>query len=124
VNIKSNLTAILVASLVAILAIALLIIVISGNDPDKYIGSISTLVGLLVTAGVIGGRLDKVSKNVNGNTTKVLNENAALRERNAYLEATFSETPKDNGFQASVPLMSEDTINRIKADRDDLPSHK
>lgn len=123
-NIKNNLTTVLIACLAALLIIALTVIVITGNNPDKYIGSISTLVGLLITAGVIGPRLDKVSKNVNGNTTRLTDENDYLRKRNAALEQAAAIQGTGPVVVAPEPLMSEDTIERIKSDRDSLPAHR
>jgi len=109
VNIKNNLTTILVACLAALLIVALTVIVITGNNPDKYIGSISTLVGLLITAGVIGPRLDKVSKNVNGNTTRLMN---TIDQQNALI-VSLGGTP-----------VQTDGIEQIAADRDSLPAHR
>lgn len=107
----------------AIVLLAFLaLILILDKDVEAYIGSITTLVTLLVTTGLIGRRLDVVSKNVNGNTSKLLEENKALRELVGVGTDTVTTARKPE--DVAIPLMSEDTIQRISDDKDRLPSHK
>lgn len=118
-TIKNNLVAVLVfLGLIIIIGFVVLLLILD-KPIDQYVGSLTTIVAIVSGLGLLGNRIDKVSKNVNGNTTKLLNENASLRERNAHLEAT-----QGLGFSPGVPLMSEDTVSRIAADRDTLPAHK
>jgi hypothetical protein len=65
--------------------------------------------------------LDTVAKNVNGNTTRLLEAvEALLAERGVSVTQT---APQERTMTSSQPPISEDTILRIKGDRDQLPSH-
>lgn len=117
---KTNLTLIITAVGVLFIVALLALLIILDKPVDNYLGSLATLAGLLTTTGILGSRLDKVSKNVNGNTTRLLNENAQLRE---VASVSTGETPVTAYADPMPPLMSENTINQIKADRDQLPKH-
>lgn len=123
-------TAIIViaASLVGLVLILIALLIVLDKDPTTYVGSLTTLIGVLASSGIlaamIGKQNDKVretkekteqiAKSVNGNTTKLLDENALLRARVAEYEANRSAGAH------SAELMSEDTISRIKSDSDAL----
>lgn len=121
--IKTNLTTIITAVGVMFIVALLALLIILDKPVDTYIGSLTTLAALLTTTGILGARLDKVSKNVNGNTTRLLDENAKLRET-AAVTGSNPQVIDSAVYSEPMPeLMSEDTINKIKADRDQLPKH-
>ncbi|QXG07822.1 hypothetical protein [Curtobacterium phage Reje] len=123
-SLKNNIVAVL-TTLTIIFVIGLLaLLIILDKKVDVYIGSLTTLTALLVTNGIIGQRLDKVSKNVNGNTHRLMNENAKLREMLGIPNTGSVPVPNPNGFTPSDPIMSEDTMLRIRRDADSLPSHE
>lgn len=119
---KTNLATIITAVGVLFVIALLGLLIILDKPVDTYIGSLTTLAALLTTTGILGARLDKVSKNVNGNTTRLLNENEQLRQVAG--TPTTGSTPVAEGYADPMPeLMSEETLNRIKSDRDALPRH-
>lgn len=105
------------------------VLVLFDKDPTAYIGSLTALIGVLASTGVLASMIGKqkeqtdqikakteaVAKSVNGNTSKLLDENAVLRARVAEYEANAGRHAAD-----APDLMSEDTITRIKADSDAL----
>lgn len=124
-------TVTLIIALTFILVGAIVFLLYTGKDVDKYIGSISVLVGLLVSAGVLGHqqakvneKIDKVGHSVNGNTTALVDALRKYQERDAAVIAAATAT----GSQPVVPVVedvpSEDTITRIEAEADDLPRHR
>jgi len=104
------------------------VLVLLDKDPTTYIGSLTTLIGILASSGILAAMLGKqnekteavaakteaVAKSVNGNTSRLLDENAVLRARVAEYESNSGK------HVADADLMSEDTIGRIKADSDAL----
>lgn len=116
---KSNIAVVLTAIGVMFIVGLLALLIILEKPVDTYIGSLTTLSALLVANGILGSRIDKVSKNVNGNTTRLMNENEQLRKA-----LGIQTGPIDTGFQPTDKLMSEETIMRIRKDRDALPSHR
>lgn len=107
-KIKDNLGAVLVT--IAILFILLLIVVLTLFDKpiDGFLGSITTLLTLGAGFGLIGNQLNKVGKNVNGNSTRMMN---TIDEQNKRI-VELGGTP--------VPLVDKE---KIEADRDSLPAH-
>lgn len=121
------------------------LLTLNGHDTSKFEGFLLLLLPLIIGIsglGVVQARqsseLQKIGKNVNGNQTRLLNENAALRQQLAYLSGTplpasgfvvaqvdpiTNETVPVQGDTVYPPLMSEDTIMRIHADKDSLPRH-
>lgn len=123
-NLKNNLVVILlgIGTFLVLALVALLIIL--DKDPTTYIGSLTTLIGFFIASGLLGSRLQTVAKNVNGNTTKLLEENRQLREQNSSLLAAAPAVDLRDPSEVAPPLMSEDTVGRIQADVDSLPSHR
>jgi hypothetical protein len=122
-NLKNNLTTVIL--LIGLVLVILFIgaLVLFDKDPTAYLGSISTLIGIISASGLLAGRLDTVSKNVNGNSTKLLDENKRLRAGVQVLLA--KAVPDDRPVEEILPdLMSDDTIARITADKDKLPAHR
>lgn len=106
-----------IGSMIVLVLIAVLIIL--DKDPTRYVGSLATIVTVLTGIGILGKRQEQIAKNVNGNSTKLLNENAALRE--ALLNALNNADHRRE--IVAPPLMSEDTVGRIQEDVDKLPKH-
>lgn len=123
-TIKNNLVAVLVFLGIIIVIGFVVLLLILEKPIDQYVGSLTTIVALVSGLGLIGARVDKVSKNVNGNTSRLLNENDYLRQRNAALEQAAVSTETGPVVVDPEPLMSEDTVERIKRDRDSLPAHR
>jgi hypothetical protein len=114
-------------------------VVLAIHRPDAtatFTGLIVTVLGLAATAagtfyalGKQGEKiesqsatLDTVAKNVNGNTSRLLEAvEALLAERGV---STTQKAPEERVLTSSEPPISEDTILRIKSDRDQLPSHR
>lgn len=90
----------------------LFVLVLTGRDVEAYLGSISTLVQLTISSGLLGGLLTRIGKNVNGNQT-------ALQRENAELRAAISATPNTG----PVMMMSDESLQRIDSDKNKLPSH-
>lgn len=109
-----------IGSIIVLVLVALLIIL--DKDPTSYVGSLAAIVTTLASVGIVGKRLDTVAKNVNGNTTKLIEDNRQLRELAGIGTGTVSTQRSDDEY--SPELMSEDTLTRIEADADKLPKHK
>jgi hypothetical protein len=88
--------------------------------------------GILSSLGIFGGlgygqvkqseKLETVAKNVNGNSTRMLDTIETQQRQIAGLLATLPATvaaPVD-----TTPAMSEDTILRLRSDAAQLPSHR
>ncbi|ROS57194.1 hypothetical protein [Frigoribacterium sp. PhB118] len=88
--------------------------------------------GILSSLGIFGGlgygqvkqseRLETVAKNVNGNSTRMLDTIETQQQQIAGLLAALPATvaaPVDTS-----PAMSEDTILRLRSDAAQLPSHR
>lgn len=106
-----------IGSFIVLVLIGVLIIL--DKDPTTYVGSLAVIVTTLAGLGILGKRQEQIAKNVNGNSTKLLNENAALRD--ALLNALNNADHRRE--VVAPPLMSEDTISRISEDVDKLPKH-
>lgn len=106
-----------IGAIIVLVLIALLIIL--DKDPSSYVGSLAAIVTTLAGLGIVGKRLETVAKNVNGNSTKLLDENSQLRE--ALLSALNNESHRRD--IVAPELMSEDTLGAIQSDVDRLPKH-
>lgn len=114
-------------------------VVLAIHRPDAtatFTGLIVTVLGIAASAAgtfyALGkqgekiesqtSKLDTVAKNVNGNTSRLLEAvEALLAERGV---ATTQQAPPVQNYSASEPPISEDTIARIRKDKDELPSHR
>lgn len=123
ITLKNNLVAIIFAIGAVLVVCFIALIIIIGKDPTQYIGSLTTLIGFIAASGVLGDKLQKVAKNVNGNSTKLLNENLELRKQVADLLAARPAVDLRDPNAVLPPLMSDDTIGRIKKDVNSLPSN-
>jgi hypothetical protein len=124
------------ASLAAVGLIGSVVLAIHRPDATAtFTGLIVTVLGLAATAagtfyafGKQGEKidsqsqqLDTIGKNVNGNTSRLLEAvEALLAERGV---ATTQSAPPEQNLTSSAPPISEETILRIKKERDKLPSH-
>lgn len=116
-----NLTSVLVAVGVFIILIFVGLLIILDKDPSTYVGSLTTIITVVAGLGLIGNRLDKVSKNVNGNTTRLLEDNDRLRKLAGVREGVPVERPDS---EYAPPLLSEDTLTSISDINDKLPTHR
>lgn len=96
------------------------VLIILDKDPSAYVGSLGAIVTTLVVNGIVGRRVEQVAKNVNGNTSKLLDERAELLKA---LETERASKSTRNADEYYPSLLSEDTVERIRADKDKLPSH-
>lgn len=99
------------------------VLVILDKDPTAYVGSLGAIITTLVVNGVIGKRIETVAKNVNGNQSKLLAENAELRKALVTAATAAPASPRDPE-EVYPPLMSEDTLASIESAKNQLPSHK
>lgn len=104
-----------VGTIIVLVLIALLMIL--DKDPTVYVGSLAAIVTVLVTNGLIGRKVETISRNVNGNTSKLLEDNERLRAIVAERDGVPAERPLS---EVAPSLLTEDTIERIKTDRDKL----
>lgn len=102
----------------------LFVLSLTGRDPEAYIGSITTLIGLVVSSGLIAALQTRVAKNTNGNTSALIAELKQWREAQNVKPVTGSVPTQRTGDEYAPPLMSEDTLGRIESENDRLPSHR
>jgi hypothetical protein len=136
-------TIIVLAAGVGFILALLALIIILDKDIDAYVGALSTLFYLVVGSGVVTNVLTKaagnakhaavkadesaetvqlIGKNVNGNTTRMLDE--LLRQREELAAYRAGRIPVNSDAQGVlVEPISEDTILRIQNDAAALPSH-
>jgi len=106
-------------------------VVLAIHRPDAtatFTGLIVTVLGLAASAagtfyalGKQGEKLDTVAKNVNGNSTRMLD---TIEQQQVQIQALLSALPANNATPVdTTPPMSEDTIVRLRADADRLPRH-
>jgi len=100
------------------------ILVLTGRDPEVYVGSISNLVGIFTSSGLLAALLSRVGKNVNGNTSALVEELRKTREAAGITSVQDGVTTQRVEADYAPPLMSEDTLGRIESDADKLPSHR
>lgn len=107
-------------------------VVLAIHRPDAtatFTGLIVTVLGLAATAagtfyalGKQGEKIDVVAKNVNGNSTRMLDTIEKQQGQIAGLLAALPATiaaPID-----TTPAMTEDTMLRLRSDAAQLPSHR
>jgi hypothetical protein len=99
------------------------VLVLTGRNPETYIGSISNLVGIFTSSGLLAALLSRIGKNVNGNQSALVDELRKTREA-AGISTTEGVTVQRSDSEYAPPLMSEDTLGRIQGEADRLPSHK
>lgn len=102
----------------------LFILVFTGRDVENYVGSLSTLIGVFVSSGLLAALQTRTAKNVNGNQSALIAELRATREMAGITTGTVQTVTERQGDEYAPPIMGEDTINRIERDKDGLPSHK
>jgi putative intracellular protease/amidase len=120
-----RLTRVLIAVGAIILLILIAVLILFDKDPTAYVGSIAAVIAALAAAGLVGRRVgdvntkvDAVARNVNGNTTRLLD---ALE----YYQARDREAVRTGEASATAdPPISEDTILRIRQHNDTLPKHE
>lgn len=114
-------------------------VVLAIHRPDAtatFTGLIVTVLGLAATAAgtfyafgkqgekleAQGEKLDVIGKNVNGNSSRLLDAvEKLLAERGVSIT---QDAPEVQTYTSSEPPISEDTIARIRAEKDNLPSHR
>jgi flagellar motor component MotA len=116
--IRNIVPAIFGAGLILIIAF-LGVLALLGRDPEAYIGSITTLIGVIVSSGLIAALQTRVAKNTNGNTTQLV---ALVRE--AVAAAQVAQASASTRETVAPALDHEDTLTRIEADAARLPSHR
>jgi hypothetical protein len=100
------------------------VLVLTGRNPETYIGSISNLVGIFTSSGLLAALLSRIGKNVNGNQSALVDELRKTREAAGITSTTEGVTVQRSDSEYAPPLMSEDTLGRIQGEADRLPSHK
>lgn len=106
-----------------------IVLEVSGRPTSTFIIFAASVLSSL---GIFGGlgygqakqseKLETVAKNVNGNSTRMLDTIETQQKQIAGLLAAFPATsaaPVDTS-----PAMSEDTILRLRSDAAQLPSHR
>jgi hypothetical protein len=108
-------------------------VVLAIHRPDAtatFTGLIVTVLGLAASAagtfyalGKQGEKIDAVAKNVNGNSTRMLD---TIETQQQQIHALLSALPAVGATSPvdTTPPMSEDTILRLREDVATLPSHR
>ena len=112
--------------LVGLLFVGIFILIALGRETEQITTFALIVIPLVIGLGGVGAlqadqakKIDTVAKNVNGNSTKLIDENSALRE--ALTKALNNEDHRRT--IVAPPLMSEDTLGAIQSDVDRLPKH-
>jgi hypothetical protein len=111
------------------LIVGFVVLETTGRPTSSFIIFASSILGSL---GIFGGlgygqvkqaeKIDTVAKNVNGNTTRMLDTIEAQQQQISGLLAALPATvaaPVD-----TTPPMSEETFLRLRSDAAQLPSHR
>jgi hypothetical protein len=117
--------------LIALIFVSITVLIAIGRDTQQVTTFALIVIPIVITAAGLGSlqvtqaqKLDNVAKNVNGNTTRLLDELERLRANEAArLAAEGAPVPADNVDTSGIDPMTEDTLLRIKSQRDTLPKH-
>lgn len=114
-----------IAGLVGIIFVGIFVLIALGRDVEQVTTFALIVIPVVITAAGLGGlqvqqaqKLDTIAKNVNGNMTKLVNYTTAQK-------LATGSTPIVNGYgnELAENDVSEETLQRIKTDVDQLPKH-
>lgn len=125
---KNAKTAILViiAALVALVLILVALLVLLDKDPTQYVGSLTTLVGVLASSGILAALIGKTNEKAEESAVKA-NETAektnqiakSVNGNTSYLIDVIRELSANNPNGKHVAI-DEERISQIQADSDAL----
>lgn len=120
----------IIAALVGLIFVGIMVLIGLGRDVEQVTTFALIVIPIVIAAAGLGinqlnqsEKLTTIGKNVNGNSTRMLD---TIEKQQQQIGALLAALPATTGALPidTTPPMSEDTIVRLRDDAARLPSHR